>query len=414
MKLKSAFYKWIVFLCMLLISESASAQKTEEISQAERNDTTLSMMDNVEISLLTVGPGDEVWSMYGHTALRVLNHNNGTDVSINYGSFSFDQPYFILRFIFGLTDYEMAILPMQYFMEEYKYEGRWVSEQKLSLNRNEKRNILAALQRNALPQNVGYRYNFLYDNCTTRAMNILLQNVDEEVESTMGDWNGESYRTMTHQWTENHRWARFGNDLLLGVKADFKTERESSFFLPDSVRHYFNNIYLKEKTGRKRKLVNKESYLYLPESSGKSNAEVDVFDKVSPTMVLASLFVVTLLLTAIAEWKRKHSLWMLDAILLVATGLCGLILSAMIFSEHPTVRVNLQILILNPLSLLFLYSAIRKETSNQCHWYWKVLLIFCILFLIGIAIQTYAEGMVFVAMTLVTRCVANIRNGRHC
>ena len=89
--------------------------------------------DSVDIALLTCGPGDEVYSLYGHTAIRYTDHRTGEDMVINYGMFSFNQDYFVLRFVFGLTDYQMGITPFDYFMREYQYEGRWVYQQTLNL-----------------------------------------------------------------------------------------------------------------------------------------------------------------------------------------------------------------------------------------------------------------------------------------
>ena len=91
------------------------------------------------------------------------------------------------------------------------------------------------------------------------------------------------------------------------------------------------------------------------------------------------------------------------------TGACGLILFAMIFSQHPTVSLNLQILLLNPLNLVFLWSTSKKIKKGQpCKWQkaWTVLII---LFLLGGIIQSYAEGIYFVALSLLYRNIMKIR-----
>jgi hypothetical protein len=135
-------------------------------------------MDAIDISLLTVGPGNEVWSLYGHTALRYQDKSRRQDLAINYGAFNFEQDYFLLRFVFGATDYEMETIPMRLFMDVYQAEGRWVREQQLNLTREEKLSITNALYKNSLPENVTYRYNFFYDNCTTRARNMIVQHLN--------------------------------------------------------------------------------------------------------------------------------------------------------------------------------------------------------------------------------------------
>ena len=116
-------------------------------------------LDSVDISLLTCGPGQEVWSYYGHTALRIEDKVHGTDLAVNWGMFSFQQDFFILRFVFGLTDYQIGVFPMQHFIAEYTYEGRWVKQQRLALTRDEKWKILTAIDENNQEANRTYRYN---------------------------------------------------------------------------------------------------------------------------------------------------------------------------------------------------------------------------------------------------------------
>ncbi|MBR0489875.1 MAG: DUF4105 domain-containing protein [Prevotella sp.] len=363
-------------------------------------------MDAVDISLLTCGPGSEVWSLYGHTAIRYQNHDKKTDVAVNYGAFSFEQDYFVPRFVFGLTDYCMDIMPMHVFLQEYKREGRWVVQQDLNLTREEKAAITLALEQNSLPENRDYRYNFFYDNCTTRAMQMIINHLNTNGYKCDNQWEGESYRTMIHQWNEHHRWSRFGNDLLLGIKSDFKTEKEASYFLPDSLRKHFDSIILTNPDGTTRKLVSKESFLISKQKNGET-ITLELF-LLTPATLFGFLFVFVFLISLL-QFYTKGNYWLLDLVLLLASGLAGLILLAMVFSQHPTVSINLQILVLNPLNLLFLYPLIKSERKQQLHRYWICLFFCMIVFLIGGFWQSYAEGMNFVALCLLIRFIANKR-----
>lgn len=96
---------------------------------------------------MTCAPGQEVYSLYGHTAIRYNDKKKGIDIAINYGMFSFKAPFFILRFIFGLTDYEMGIIPFDAFCEEYRYENRSVTQQVLNLTAKEKKEIIKAIEK---------------------------------------------------------------------------------------------------------------------------------------------------------------------------------------------------------------------------------------------------------------------------
>ena len=139
-------------------------------------------MDSVEVSLLTCEPGTETWSQYGHTAVRWHDkQRGGMDVAINYGVFTPDAPYFVLRFILGLTDYQLGVVPFGLFCAQYEYEKRAVCEQVLDLDNADKEAIFSALQVNMRPENVVYRYNYFYDNCTTRARDLLVSHLHGQV-----------------------------------------------------------------------------------------------------------------------------------------------------------------------------------------------------------------------------------------
>ena len=303
MKLLKSTFK-IVFTAFLLFFSVQQKAEANSWNEVQQNDSLLQLMDSVKISLLTCGPGKEVWSLYGHTAIRYRNYDKKTDVVVNYGAFSFEQDYFVPRFVFGLTDYCMDVMPMDIFMQEYNREGRWVIQQDLNLSREEKFAITKALEQNSLPSNRNYRYNFFYDNCTTRAMQMLLNHLNIKKYQSDNQWNGESYRTMVHQWNKRHRWARFGNDLLLGVKSDFKTEKEASFFLPDSLRKQFNSIVLTNPDGSTRKLVSKEYYLIEKEKGSEPTLTIEQI-LLTPVTLFSFLFVIILLHSELPGYPCK-------------------------------------------------------------------------------------------------------------
>ena len=173
MKLFERLFKHITlaFLLCFFAPSTASSPNNEPTLQA----------DSIEISLLTCGPRQQVYSLYGHTAIRFQDKQTGRDIAINYGVFSFDQPFFVLRFVFGLTDYEMGIAPFDIFEWEYDPTGCGVRQQVLNLTAQEKMAIAQAVDRNMEPQNRVYRYNFFYDNCTTRARDIIANNLNGRI-----------------------------------------------------------------------------------------------------------------------------------------------------------------------------------------------------------------------------------------
>lgn len=356
-------------------------------------------MDSVEISLLTCRPRQNVYSLYGHTAIRIQDKQNHLDMAVNYGMFSFDKPFFILRFVFGLTDYSMDIEDFEAFRIYYATRGAGVKQQTLNLTKEEKRAIIDAIIKNYEPQNRVYRYNYFYDNCTTRARDILLDNIKGTIRYQTRNKNSESYREMIHDYNEQQRWARFGNDLLLGIKADFPTNHEQQQFLPDNLRKDFDNAVIIDKNGLKRALVSNSSWVVLPGTQ----AEWSGFP-LSPT-TCAIIFFVIVVAFSIYERCKTKMFWGMDIFLMLLTGLCGLILLAMVFSQHPTVRVNLQILLLNPISLIFLYPTVKCLRRNVIHRWLMAWMILIVLFLIGGFFQSYAEGMTIVALSLLIRYI---------
>ena len=356
-------YIFRAFLAVLLINLTTLAnaqdfQGNRPQENSERNymssPESQAWLDSVDISLLTCGPGQEVWSYYGHTALRIEDHVHGTDLAVNWGMFSFKQDFFILRFVFGMTDYQIGIFPMEHFIAEYSSEGRWVRQQRLALTREEKIKILSAIEENRT-----YRYNFFFDNCTTRARDMIIRNLGQHTTDFKDVDAQSTYRKEIHRLNENHKWARFGNDLLLGFMADRPISKQEWEFLPENLSKDFATEARKDTTVQKTmaevyptktryiKLVDSTFYLIPVQADHATESE-----SITPFRVALALGAVIFLLSIIEVFKRKN-FWWLDMTLLILTGIPGFILLAMMFSEHPTVQINFQILILNPLNLIF-------------------------------------------------------------
>lgn len=401
----------LVFLAIFSTGFTTEIEAKETIdmtaSTSER-DSLLKRMKHVEISLLTCSPGEQVWSLYGHTAIRYTDHISGEDLAVNYGMFSFSQDYFILRFVFGRTDYQMGIEPFSSFAYEYASQGRTVIQQRLHLSAEEKLNITIQLIKNYQPANRVYRYNFFYDNCTTRARDILINNLIRKKINFQANPNvNVSFREMIHQWNNEHRWARFGNDLLLGVKADLKTNNIQQQFLPDSLRRDFDKATLTDASGKTYQLVDSTFNVVEPTEAVVGKV-VGIWDIITPQIAFATLLVITIIIS-IFELQRRKTFWLYDTLLLSLDGLAGLCLFAMIFSSHPTVQVNIQILMLNPLSIIFAYSVGKNAFHQRYNRYWTILAVCILLFFFGNIFQHPAEGMNFLACSLMVRCYINYK-----
>jgi len=359
----------------------------------------LTPMDSVEISLLTCQPHDEVYSLYGHTAIRYHDlRPGGFDLAFNYGVFDFKKPHFVARFVFGLTDYELGAYPYKYFLEEYRRFGSMVTEQVLNLTAEEKLILHEALAMNLRPENKIYRYNFFYSNCTTKARDIIENCINGKIEYTGREDYTPSYREMVHSMTRNNPWARFGNDLLLGIKADFKTDLRQQEFLPGNLLYDFDHAQIYSE-GTYRPLI-KERRIAVP-------AGVQIVQEGFPLTPLscAAVLLAIGLVIFFFEWRKKRVFIVWDVLLMLAVGAIGIVLTLMLFSQHPTVSLNLQIILLNPLPLLFLWPVIRRRQTR----YWAISAILAVLFLIGSFFQSYAEGIHVLALCLLMQCYANLK-----
>ena len=361
---------------------------------------TDSVTSSIEISLLTCEPHPAIYSLYGHTAIRVQDFRKGTDIAVNYGVFDFNAPNFLLRFIFGRTDYSMGIVPFNLFCMEYQSYGSGVIEQVLNLTDKEKEKIIVALQHNYLPGNREYRYNYFYDNCTTRARDILLNNLERQLIPLPQSDSVKTYRSMIHAHNADYPWARWGNDILLGFQADQNTTVSERQFLPRNLSGDFDRMELLNADGSRVPLVSKRFYIVNPGVQEQENG----FPFRPSTCAL--LFLLLTAVVTVLEFILKRWLWLYDTILMILTGLSGIVLTMMLFSSHPTVSLNLQILVLNPLTLIFAYAVTRKAIRHELHWWWKAWTSLIVLFLVGRFLQCYAEGMMILALCLLIRCIS--------
>lgn len=349
--------------------------------------------DRIQISLLTCSPGKEVWAQYGHTAIRYYDKESGEDLAINYGIFSLDQTYFIPRFVLGMTDYRMGVQPMDMFLAQYSYEGRGVVEQVLNLSAEDKEVIYKALQENMKPENVVYRYNYFFDNCTTRARDMLVNHLHGKVVYPPAEEDA-TFRSMIHKWNNKYEWAQFGEDLLLGVNADRKTTKSEQQFLPENLRSDF------DKARYNGKPLVKETNVLL-------DAETEVAEPVFPLSPLsvALIFAVISLVMMLFSYRRQQVYWAWDLALMLTSGLMGIIFFVMIFSQHPCVSLNFILLFFNPVPLFFLYSTIKKK---KVIW-WKIWGVLIILGLFGSLFQEIPLPILIVASFLLLHCIVHLR-----
>ncbi|MBR3625899.1 MAG: DUF4105 domain-containing protein [Bacteroidaceae bacterium] len=364
--------------------------------------------DSLRVSLLTCGPGQEVYNLFGHSAIRVKNEATGVDYVFNYGIFSFNTPNFVLRFCLGQTDYQLGVQYYDDFVWNYQMQGRFVHEQVLNLTEQEKLQLVAALEENYLPENRIYRYNYFYDNCATRPRDIVERAINGEVRYTEDmdtPQKALTYRGLVHEYTTKQPWSRFGIDLLLGSEADKPISRRASMFVPFYLEEYFHSAQKADLQGRNSGLIAEEL-----EITAQDESDWPSPTPLTPMRVFLLLFILVAALTA---WgiKQGRSLWGLDLLLFFVAGVAGCIIAFMVlFSEHPAVSPNYLLLLLHPLHLIFLYHIVKRVKKLQRSVYLGANMVVILLFLAFWALipQKFPIEIVPLALILLVRCISNI------
>lgn len=320
--------------------------------------------DSIRISLLTCEPGEEIYALFGHTAIRYENITRNQDLVFNYGMFSFNTPNFVLRFMMGETDYQLGVVPYQYFEVEYAMRGSSVYQQTLNLTQEEKMKLVRLLDENYHPDNRTYRYNYFYDNCTTRARD----KVEEALNGKLcfpDEKKAFSYREIIHLFTKDSPWSELGIDLCLGAEADQPIDNRKQMFAPFFLKDYASNALI-QRTDESVPFIVEENKIVDVQTE-----ETSASFPLDPLTCSLLLLMVTCLIEGWA-YKKKRIMWGWDVLLFGAQGVGGCIIAFLFFfSVHPTVSSNWMLVILNPIPLLYLpfmvYKAIKRK-KDAYHW----------------------------------------------
>jgi hypothetical protein len=328
-----------------------------------------SPMDSVRISLLTCAPGSEIYALFGHSAIRYENPEKDQDWVFNYGMFSFKEPNFVMRFVKGETDYQLGVVPFRYFETEYALRGSSVYQQVLNLTDEEKVKLISLLEENYLPSNRVYRYNYFYDNCTTRARDKVEESIQGKVVYPETE-KEVSFRDIIHEFTAGSEWGEFGIDLCLGSEADEPIDERKQMFAP---------FYMME-AARGAMIHRADTVVPLVLEEFKvvdAVLEDEPAFPLSPMTCAMGLLVATAFVVGWGIRKGRPCLaW--NVLMFFLQGLGGCIVAFLFFfSLHPTVGSNWLLMLFHPLALFYLPIMICrgiKGKKDPYHWLNVVLL----------------------------------------
>jgi hypothetical protein len=297
------------------------------------------------ISLLTCAPGTDLYSLFGHTAIRVKDSTRGMDVIYNYGFFDDSDPLFYVHFTKGIMRYSVSAETISEFMSEYEYEHRAVLEQVLNLTCSEKNRLYEALRTNTLEENRFYNYHFHTDNCTTRAGRIIESNLNEPLSygntipsNNPGGNTGISFRDMIHEYLNKEQayWPELGIDFLLGSNLDKKpTNLEAIHFLPDYLYRGVDGAM----EGAKPMVLQRQTILRFPEKPEKS-----VW--FTPALFFSFLLVLAIVFFLLGNKSFfANALFIFDIVLFSLSGLIGVLITYLWLGRVDEVcRENINIL----------------------------------------------------------------------
>lgn len=314
--------------------------------------------DKAIFSLITCDEGDELYSLFGHSALRVVDHNNGVDVCYNWGMFNYADPNFYEKFAKGKLDYFMDEQPTEYFLYEYEITKRSVREQLLNLTVEDKQELWKALQINYQPENRTYKYDFFFDNCSSRIRDIFKNTLGDKLKfGESEDADKYTYRQIIGKNLQQMPWAGFGIDLALGSRIDHKVNNSNLMFLPAYMEKVFA-ISKVEINGKKENFVLEERTLIKGEN--RKEQEVGFF---TPQVVGYSVFLITLIISAL-RFSIVRNIWY--GIVLFAIGILGLLVAFLWFgTDHEATKVNYNLIWANPLHLLFIIAAFSLKLRKK-------------------------------------------------
>ena len=324
---------------------AASTSNTDPLHQAGRN---------VTVSLLTMGNGTQVWELFGHNAIWIHDLVTNRDTVFNWGVFDFRQPRFIQRFLKGTMLYSMGGDSMDNILLEYHYWNRSVVAQELDLSADQKDSILTAIQRNALPENINYRYDYFRDNCSTRVRDILDHALGGSLRQEAGERTTTTYRWHALRLMQVLPAIMLGVDVGLGRPSDIPLTKWQEMFLPRKLHDFVANVRVVDGTGASHPLVRRETVLFQATRGVEPDAPPNfvAWALVGGIGVAALLTWLGFAATSRSDWTRVAAsiaigLWSL------AAGLLGTLL-ALLWSvtDHVFAHQNENLLIFNPLWLV--------------------------------------------------------------
>ena len=298
------------------------------------------------ISFVNFYPGADIYELEGHSVLRI-NMPQG-DVAISYGTYDFEQPNFVYRFVKGETDYWVTALPWDYVEKAYSRQNRRIVEHRLNLSSQQKQRLIDLLEKNLQPENRTYRYNYVKDNCATRPLRMVESAVADSIilgepdSSLAGE---QTFRSLMRHYHRNYPWYQFGIDLALGSGIDYALTNREKSFAPVILDAQLTDAMVGDK-----KLV--ERTVVINDVAADAGIQPPTPWYLTPLTVSLAVMISVILITLRDMRRKRVSRW-LDSLLFGLFGIAGCVIAFLVFiSVHEATSPNFILLWLNPLCLI--------------------------------------------------------------
>jgi hypothetical protein len=345
--MKNVIFRKTLFSLLLLLSFIGYSQ-------------SLPLSKDAKISVLTCGLGNETYSYFGHTAIRVADPANNIDVVYNYGAFDFSTPNFVMRFTKGDLQYFVVVHSYSDFVNDYTYEKRSVFEQELLISQDLKQKLFDNLNTTLASEDRYYTYKFIDKNCTSMVVDIINKTLNGEVITKKGDTD-ITYRSILFPYFDGHFYEKLGTSIIFGTKVD---QLGTKIFLPFELKNS-----LEKTTFQNKPLVSNSRTLIS-------------FEKETPFSWWNNTFTYIILLLFIALIQNR----VIDKIYLLILSLMGIFfVSVGFYSFHHELAMNYNVLLFSPLLLILILFSIlnNKKWTYRFAVLHLVLLVVYFLFMIN-------------------------------
>jgi hypothetical protein len=352
--------------------------------------------------LITCAPGTETYSVYGHSALRVVMPGTQSDIVYNWGVFDFNTPNFIWKFAKGRLNYMLGVYPYNRFLQDYMLENRAVISQMINLEPVEKLRLMLLLQENMKPENRNYRYDFFYDDCSTRIRDLIEKILGDKLIYPPDETdNIPTFREKINHHLTMYPWLKMGTNLLMGMQGERKTTFRERMFLPEDLQRNLTQVVINRNRKMLPLLQSAVTILDFPPPDIKPGFFA------SPIFIFTILFI---LLVVISAWLRNSAVMnYIDIAIFLAFSVISLLMIFFnFFTDHLQMRLNLNIVWFNPFIIFCLYQLI---TGKKNFLWFRIVFFLALVFIPLIIIIPNAILSSFVPVIFILLLRSSARSG---